>query len=434
MATEVGCCPTARGTRPWRRLAASLGPAGATPLAVLFGLNLVDEFDRVAFGALAPEIRDTFGLANSSFVTISAASLGLSLLLAVPVGRLADRGDRVRLSRFAALCWCVSAVVVGVAPAVAVLVLARFTGGVGRLVNEPVHPSLLTDYYPGEQLPRVFGIHRFANSLGLLAGPAAGLLVGVLGSWRPVFVLLALPTLALALASRRLVEPPRVHPHGIPTGDPFPATEAFRRLRGVRTLRRTWLAAFFFGSGVLPFATFLSLYFEDVYEVGAVGRGALQALFGLGGAVGLVLGARWCSRAVAERRPGDLPLIAATFIIEFAVGIAAMALAPGLVLSSLFVAVLAVGASGFLPAYLTMVALAAPTEIRSQAFAYSLLFFALGGITLSRVTAVVGDTHGQRPGMVLLSMLVALGGGIGLTVRHFADRDLAVSEHRMDRG
>ena len=43
------------------------------PLAVLFGLNTVDELDRTAFGVLLPEIRDHFGLDNSGILTVVVA-------------------------------------------------------------------------------------------------------------------------------------------------------------------------------------------------------------------------------------------------------------------------------------------------------------------------------------------------------------------------
>ena len=405
-----------------------LGPAGWFPLAVLFGLNMVDEFDRVAFGALAPEIRDHFDLSNASFVTISSLSAGLSILLSVPVGYLADRSNRVWLSRVAGVVWFGSAILVGFAPVVAVLVVARFIGGVGRLVNVPVHPSLLSDYYPADQLPRVFGIHRFANNVGVLAGPLAGVLVGVLGGWRPVFIVLALPTLALVALSFRLHEPPRRSVTGdlsADAGEHVGFGEAFRRLRAIRSLRRTWLAAFFFGSGVLPFASFLSLFFEEVYEVGPVGRGVIQALFGAGGAVGLLIGTRWSNRVIFAGRPDRLPVVNGLLVVQFGVGVLAMAVAPWMGASAVLAFVLALGASGFLPPYLTMVALVAPPRLRSQAFSYSLLFFALGGIILSRFAAAVGDDHGLRQGLALLSLFVAAGGLTEISVRRFVERDIA---------
>ena len=51
--------------RERERLDGVTGGEAVVPLAVLFGLNLVDELDQVAFGVVAPEIRDTFGVSET---------------------------------------------------------------------------------------------------------------------------------------------------------------------------------------------------------------------------------------------------------------------------------------------------------------------------------------------------------------------------------
>ena len=45
------------------------GDAATLPLLVLFLLNMVDELDQVTFGVVAPEIRDTFGVSESTIVS-----------------------------------------------------------------------------------------------------------------------------------------------------------------------------------------------------------------------------------------------------------------------------------------------------------------------------------------------------------------------------
>ncbi|MGH2757964.1 MAG: MFS transporter [Actinomycetota bacterium] len=411
----------------------SLGPSGLVPLAVLFGLNMVDEFDQVAFGALAPEIRNHFNLSSASFILLVSLSGALSILVAAPLGYLADRYNRVRIAQIAGLVWGFAALGTGLAPVLGVLVAARFLGGVGRLVNEPVHPSLLADYYPPSSLPTVFGVHRFANILGNIAGPIAGALAavfaaGAIAEWRPVFLLLTIPTFVLLLFSLRLQEPVR----GVTidaeaaarSTERFRFAEAYRRLKSIQSLKRTWVAAFFFGAGVIPLAAFLSLFFEDIYGMGPVGRGFMVMLRGAGGAVGLLIGARVTRRLQAANRLDRLPLVTGLMIVSFAVAMVAMAISPWLGGSILFAFLLSVGASGFLPPYLTTVALVGPPRIRSQGYAYSLLFFAVGGVFLSRIAAGVGDQHGLRAGLLLLSVFVALGGLVGLTVRRFIQRDM----------
>ena len=411
----------------------TVGPTGLLPLVVLFGLNTVDEFDQVAFGALSPEIRHYFHLSRASFILIVSLSGALSILLAAPVGYIADRFNRVRIAQVAGLVWGFAALGTGLAPVLAVLIICRFVGGIGRLVNEPVHPSLLSDYYPPAALPTVFGIHRFANILGNIAGPIAGALAAIFAtaafaSWRPVFLILTAPTFVFLIFSLRLHEPLR---GGTIDADMaarnterVPFGEAYRRLKAIQSLKRTWVAAFFFGAGVIPLASFISLFFEDVYGMGPVGRGFMVLLRGAGGAVGLLIGARITRRLQASDRINLLPLVTGLMIVEFGLGMFLMAVLPWLGASIAFAFLLSVGASGFLPAYLTTVALIAPARIRSQGYAYSLLFFAVGGVVLSRIAAGVGDEHGLRTGLVMLSAFVAVGGLVGLTVMRFIRRDV----------
>src|SRR2546422_6352161 len=99
-----------------KRFRDSLGSWGLYPLAILFIFNMVDEFDRVAFGTLSPEIRDYFHLSDRAFIAITTFSGILPVLLSVPMGYLADRSNRVRLSQAGALIWAITAVIIGVVP------------------------------------------------------------------------------------------------------------------------------------------------------------------------------------------------------------------------------------------------------------------------------------------------------------------------------
>src|SRR2546422_5872527 len=111
-----------------KRFRDSLGSWGLYPLAILFIFNMVDEFDRVAFGTLSPEIRDYFHLSNAAFVSIVTFSGLVPILLSVPMGFLADRANRVRLIQLGALIWAITALVIGLVPVLVILVAARLIG------------------------------------------------------------------------------------------------------------------------------------------------------------------------------------------------------------------------------------------------------------------------------------------------------------------
>src|SRR4051812_29292809 len=180
------------------------GPVGLLPLLILLGVSAAERFDASAYGVLGPEIRHGFGLDNSQYQAIAGLAAIVPLLLAVPIGVYADRTNRVRLARWGALVWGVTCIGTGLAPAIGLFVLFRIAGGSGQTVNQPVHPSLLSDYYPPAALAPVFSFYLLAPAaIGVLSGPLAGGVSGIFG-WRLAFILLALPTFALVALMGRL--------------------------------------------------------------------------------------------------------------------------------------------------------------------------------------------------------------------------------------
>jgi ABC-type branched-subunit amino acid transport system ATPase component/predicted MFS family arabinose efflux permease len=418
----------------WSEFLTDAGAAGALPLLVLIGLAGVQNFDNVAFGVLSPDIRHAFHLSNGSIDAIAALTGAVPIVFAVFLGYLGDRGNRIRLSYGAALLWGVTAIVTGLAPVVAVLIIARLVGGVGLLSTETIYPSLLSDYYPPKVLGSVFGAFRLGSvGLALLASPIAGAIGAVFG-WRVAFVALAAPTFVLAVITRaRLSEPARGAAQGLAGAtEPGAAAdehgtigEGFRRVRAIRTLRRTWVAAFLFGAGTVPFATLLNNFFKDVYHEGDAARGVVSLLYGVGGLGGILLGAWLSQREVQAGRPRRLAIINGLMIVEFAAGILLMAGIPVFAVSVVAATLLSVGAFGFLPAYTTTVSLVAPPKLRAQAYAWSLLWYALGAIVLQVV--VIGpviNADGQRVAFLVLAALVGAGGAIAASSNVFVDRDI----------
>ncbi|MDQ1397915.1 MAG: hypothetical protein QOG64_3174, partial [Acidimicrobiaceae bacterium] len=404
-------------------LRTAAGSTGLFPLFVLLGLAAVERFDAQAFGVLGPEIRRSFHLSDSGFTAVFNLSTILPLFLAVFIGAASDRYNRSRITATAGWLWGATAVLTGLSPILGVLIAARLLGGVGLLVNEPVHPSLLADYYQPEHLPRVMSIHRQGSTIGLLGGPLAGVLVGAGIGWRPTFVLLAAPTFVLAAFALRLREPSRGGTLAMapPADEHVPIGEAFRRLRSIRTLKRTWVAAFFFGSGVLPLINILNLYFDDVFHAGPAVRGGISFLYGLFGVFGLIIGARYTERLSTERGPRWLPIVNGAMIIELAVGLVLLAASPWIAAAAICNAIIGLGAFGFFPAYLTMVARVTPPRLRSQAFSWSLIWFALGGLILSQIA--VGFDN-RRVTLLVLAAFVAAGGIAEITAEKFVERDI----------
>ena len=123
----------------------------------------------------------------------------------------------------------------------------------------------------------------------------------------------------------------------------------------------------------------------------------------------------------AERGPRWLPIVNGIMVLELAVGLLLLAGAPWVWAAALANCVIGIGVSGFLPAYLTMVARVTPPRLRSQAFSWSLVWFGLGGLILSQIAISVDD---KRVTLLLLAVFVAAGGITEMTAEKFIDRDI----------
>ena len=155
------------------------GAAPLFPLAVLFGLNVVDELDRTAFEVLTPEIRDAFGLERHRGASSRSPCCPWPSSSSCPSAFFADRRNRTRMAAGGAAMWAGFTLLTGIAGLAASLTMlyfARAGSALGKTFNA-THNSLLADYYPQEARARVFYAHRLANSLGQFVGPlVAGIL------------------------------------------------------------------------------------------------------------------------------------------------------------------------------------------------------------------------------------------------------------------
>jgi MFS family permease len=122
----------------WRPRAITLG-APVFPLAVLFGLNAVDELDRSAFAVLLPDIRDHFGLSDAAALSLVAATTIAVLLVEIPLSFAADRRSRVRMATAGAGAWALFSFGTGLATGVATLAAMRIGAGLGKAVVTPTH-------------------------------------------------------------------------------------------------------------------------------------------------------------------------------------------------------------------------------------------------------------------------------------------------------
>jgi ABC-type branched-subunit amino acid transport system ATPase component/predicted MFS family arabinose efflux permease len=403
------------------------------PLAILFFIYFFDEFDTAAFGVLVPEIKRAFGLSTAEFGTVVIMNLSVVLLLAVPVGHYGDRLPRRKLVFAGALVAGVFSLLTGMVGSVALLFLVRMGNGIGLLVNDPIHRSLLSDYYKPEARPQVFARHANAVRYGAILGPALAGVVAWLWDWRVAFMILIVPIVAMAIVSLRLKDPIRGETDNLDAAvvaeeeKPYPLGRSARILWSVKTLRRQYLAWLFIGPAFLPLAFLVPDYFEKVFGLSTMGRGLVGAAGSAAGLLGVSLGGRMTPKWFAQGmgKPAEL---AGLSLLAVGPPLLLFAVAPVLWLA--LVGLLGAYFVGgiFTPAFLSTQALVSPARVRSLSFAFGSVFL-IGGVWLLWLNPILGlasinDDHGARWAIGVLVPYWIIGGLVLRSAGTFVEADV----------
>ena len=410
------------------------GGAPLMPLAILFGLNAVDELDRTAFAILTPEIRDAFGLRNEGILGVISLVFILALVGQVLIGYYADRFSRTRLATAGAAVWCLFTLGTGLAPVIGVLILMRAFSATGRAVNDPTHRSLLADYYPPEVRTKVYGAHYAANSFGQFAGPLIGGLLGRAFSWRAPFLVFWIPTAILVgLAIWKLRDPTRgaherramgASEDAIQTEEAPPSLgEAWRICYQVRTLRRIWISLPFLAIAFVGLVPILSIFYEEVFRLDEFERGLVAALAEPMQIVGVLIGIPIATR-LAMRSPGLVLRFTAIVGVVVAVGILLFGLAPNLPVAVAAHMLITAPFALLVPAILSVLSLAIPPRARSIGFSIGALYV-VPGLILLPIIGSLADDVGPRPAVLVLIPILLIGAAIIASANSFVDSDIS---------
>ena len=149
------------------------------PLVVLTLLYFFDEFDTAAMGVLAPDIKRSFDLSDSSYVGLVAVNVVLVALLTVPLGYYADRLRRTRIVVASGIVAGTCSLLTGLAPSFGVLFVARFGNGLG--LDGPLRRDVIEN-----------------AAIALFGGGAVVAAIGIVFAWRLVAAFAAHRTRASA--------------------------------------------------------------------------------------------------------------------------------------------------------------------------------------------------------------------------------------------
>lgn len=221
------------------------GPAThATPyawygLGILFLVYVLNFIDRQIITILAPDIKADLGLDDADIGFLYGTAFAVFYaLFGIPLGRLADSWNRVRLLTAGLAVWSAMTALSGFARNGTMLGLARMGVGIGEATASPSAYSLISDMFPKRMRGTALAIYSaglyFGGGISLMIGgfivagwnnayPGGGPL-GLVG-WQAAFMAVGLPGLLLAAWVATLREPVRGLVDGLPTA---PTAEPFR--------------------------------------------------------------------------------------------------------------------------------------------------------------------------------------------------------------
>lgn len=197
-------------------------------LVLVYVLNFVD---RQIISILANDIKRDLRLTDADLGFMYGTAFGVFYsLFGIPLGKLADSWNRVRLLTLGLALWSTMTAVSGLAKNGAMLAGARVGVGIGEASASPSAYSLLSDWFPKSSRATALAIY----SSGLYIGGGISLVIGAgvvdrwnaaypdggpmgLVGWQAAFMAVGLPGLLLALWVATLREPVRGQADGIVT-------------------------------------------------------------------------------------------------------------------------------------------------------------------------------------------------------------------------
>jgi len=371
--------------------------------------------DRQILALLVTDIKADLQISDTQIGLLQGLAFSLFYTtLGIPIARLADTRNRRNLIAAGVFVWSAMTMVCGFARNLAMLSLARMGVGVGEATLTPAAYSIITDYFPREQLSRALSFYAMGVYIGggiafavgghvvdylsSLEFDAGSVLHGMAG-WQLAFVCAGLPGVLLSGVVLLFVREPARKAHDANEGmvdDHVPIRQAVRYLVDHRREYFPIYAGFSIHA-IAIFGTFAwlptSLIRDFGLSVARAGQTVGMSIFVLG-CLGVVAGGLICDRMLARGR-SDAPLILG---LVSATGSAAPFLAVALFDVPASVVPYVIGPAFFFMAIIAgpapaAIQLIAPKALRAQLSAVFLFGLNFIGMTLGPLLpAVFSDT------------------------------------------
>lgn len=371
-------------------------------LAVLFGINLLNFFDRQLPGALGEPIRKEFGLSDTALGMLGTIFTLVYAAVGVPFGRLADRWVRTRLISLGVAAWSLMTAASGLAWSYASLFATRLGVGIGEATCAPACQSLIGDLFPARQRAFALGVFMMGLPLGLCLAYFLSGVIGEAFGWRAAFLLACIPGLVMAGLVLLVPEPVRGASdaaHAAPAPAHARATSPYRAVFGIPTMWWIIVSGALHNFNMYAINSFQTPFLQRFHEMGLRDANNVSAVvLGLVGVIGLLAGGWASDRLSTIRRDGRLLLSAGTMLLAAPCMYLALAQPPGSI--GAFMVLMGIGSATMFVYYATVyAAIQDVVEPRLRGTAVALYFFAMYvlGASLGPVaTGMLSDFFAQR--------------------------------------
>ncbi|MBU1378557.1 MAG: MFS transporter [Alphaproteobacteria bacterium] len=226
-------------------------------LGLLLAISTCAFIDRSILNTIGQAIKDDLGLTDLQLGLLGGAAFSILYgLLGVPVARLAERRDRVKIIAAAVTIWSLMTALCGFTATFGQLLLARVGVGIGEAGANAPAQAYLADQYPPGRRASVIGVLGLATPIGIVLGGIGGAWLAQHYGWRTAFFAVGLPGLLLAILALATLRDPRPKIVAGAASDVPPFGAVLKTLLASRAFRHILAAGVitnFIGQAVLAF-------------------------------------------------------------------------------------------------------------------------------------------------------------------------------------
>ena len=166
---------------------------------LLFAVYVLNFVDRQILTILMEPIRKEFNFSDTQLGLLGGLAFAvLYSTLGIPIARLADRKNRVKIISISLFVWSFFTVLTGRAQSFMQLLFARVAVGVGEAGCTPPAYSIISDYFEKKRRTTAISIYTMGIYGGVFVGYLVGSLVAQEYGWRTAFYVVGAPGILLA--------------------------------------------------------------------------------------------------------------------------------------------------------------------------------------------------------------------------------------------